>query len=64
MKADLGNEMRLMGLRKENARAWAEVERLRATLRDIIGLDHHNHGPKSEATKIARAALTTTNEEK
>lgn len=26
---DLGNDMRLMELRKENARAWAEVERLR-----------------------------------
>jgi len=27
---DLGTEMRIAGLRKENARAWAEVERLRA----------------------------------
>jgi hypothetical protein len=38
-------------------RCRAENERLRAILREIIGLDHHNHGPESRATKIARAAL-------
>lgn len=30
---------------------------LRTALHDIIALDHHNHGPESKATKIARAAL-------
>lgn len=38
-------------------KAEAESFRLRSTLREIIGLDHHNHGPESNATKIARAAL-------
>lgn len=32
---DLMERMRLDGLRKENARAWAEVERLRAQLQYI-----------------------------
>ena len=34
----------------------AEVK-LRAALGRIIDLDHHNHGPESRATKIARDAL-------
>lgn len=34
-----------------------EIERLRAALYSIIGLDHHNHGPESRATKIARDTL-------
>ena len=37
--------------------AAAEIERLRNVLYEIIGLDHHNHGPESRATKIARDAL-------
>lgn len=40
------------------AHALAIIDRLRAALREIIDLDHHNHGPQSRATKIARAALS------
>ncbi len=36
----------------------AENARLRAALCKIVDLDHHNHGPESNATKIARAALS------
>lgn len=49
----------------DKALAWdklaeknAEIWRLRGALREIIGLDHHNMGPESRATKIARDALT------
>lgn len=35
----------------------SQVEKLRTALYEIIGLDHHNHGPESRATKIARNAL-------
>lgn len=35
----------------------AHIESLEATLHRIIELDHHNMGPESRATKIARAAL-------
>lgn len=38
-------------------RAADQIERLRAALYAIISLDHHNHGPESKATKLARAAL-------
>jgi hypothetical protein len=45
----------------------AEVDALRADnrwlrdkLHDIISLDHHNHGPESRATQIARDALNAT----
>lgn len=38
-------------------RFHAEIARLRAALHEIIGLDHHNHGPESRATKIARDAI-------
>ena len=41
----------------EIERLTAEVERLRAVLGEIIDLDHHNHGPESRATTIARNAL-------
>jgi hypothetical protein len=34
------------------------LENRNAALREIIDLDHHNHGPESRATKIARAALS------
>lgn len=34
------------------------IAELRAALHSIIGLDHHNHGPESRATQIARDALT------
>lgn len=40
-----------------NDRKPSVDELLRAALHDIIALDHHNHGPESRATKIARAAL-------
>jgi hypothetical protein len=35
----------------------SEIERLQAALRKIIDLDHHNHGPESRATKIARTVM-------
>ena len=35
----------------------AKVKRLEAALHEVIGLDHHNMGPESRATKLARAAL-------
>lgn len=41
----------LTSLREQNER---QAEALYA----IIDLDHHNMGPESKATKIARAALT------
>ncbi len=41
----------------------AEIERLRAALHQIIGVDHHNHGPESMATKIAREALNQQSRE-
>jgi len=34
-----------------------EIERLQMALRAVIFQDHHNHGPESMATKIAREAL-------
>lgn len=34
-----------------------EIERLRQALNSIIDLDHHNMGPESKATKLARTAL-------
>lgn len=40
--------------------AEANAYRLRAILREIIELDHHNHAPESKATEIARAALTAS----
>lgn len=33
------------------------VRRYESALHEVIGLDHHNMGPESRATKIARAAL-------
>ena len=36
------------------------VKKLREALSNIVMLDHHNHGPESPATKIARAALAET----
>jgi single-stranded DNA-specific DHH superfamily exonuclease len=42
--------------------AAAEIARLRKGLYDIIYLDHHNHGPESRATAIARAALLARGE--
>lgn len=36
-----------------------ENQRLREALHSIIRLDHHNHGPESQATTLARAALAT-----
>ena len=44
-------------LTDEMARLRAENERLRAALYDIIELDHHNHGPETRATALARAAI-------
>lgn len=41
----------------EGERLRHETIRLREALHSIIGLDHHNHGPESHATKIARDAL-------
>jgi len=38
-----------------------EIEHLRAALHEIINLDHHNHGPESRASEIARAALNSNN---
>lgn len=35
----------------------AHIEELERALHQIIELDHHNMGPESRATKIARAAL-------
>jgi hypothetical protein len=42
-----------------------EIERLSASLREmrealekIVDLDHHNHGPASRSSEIARAALS------
>jgi len=35
----------------------AKIERLRAALYDIIGVDHHNFNGEGSQTKIARAAL-------
>ena len=35
----------------------ADIERLEGVLHRIIELDHHNMGPESRATKIARDAL-------
>ena len=37
--------------------AAKEIERLRAALYEIVGLNHHNMGQESRATQIARAAL-------
>ena len=42
----------------EIERSHAEVARLREALHEIVGLDHHNHGPAGEAARIARAALS------
>lgn len=35
----------------------ARLERLEAAMYEIIALDHHNHGPESATTKIARNAV-------
>jgi hypothetical protein len=35
-----------------------EINPLLDALREIIDIDHHNHGPKSRATEIARTALS------
>ena len=40
--------------------AARENERMREVMRTIIKLDHHNHGPESRATILARAALKET----
>ncbi len=44
------------GLMPED-RPQDEIDRMRRTLHGIIALDHHNHGPESTATKLARDAL-------
>jgi hypothetical protein len=40
----------------------SEIERLQAALRKIIDLDHHNYGPESRATKIARTVMPSVPE--
>jgi hypothetical protein len=36
----------------------ARVAELEAALHAVIQIDHHNHGPESRATKVARAAIS------
>lgn len=44
-------------LKEERANLFERLEKLETALHRIIELDHHNHGPESSASKIAREAL-------
>lgn len=45
LNAALGERMRVAGLRKENERAWAEVERLRTALGNLIDAYNNDVNP-------------------
>lgn len=45
------------GAARARQAAEERVKELEAALGKIIGLDHHNHGPESQATIVARRAL-------
>lgn len=51
------NPVSMTAVLSELDRIKEENERMRAALYEIVGLDHHNMGPESKATKMARAAL-------
>lgn len=46
-------------VKAEVDRLQSATETLESALHRIIGLDHHNMGPESKATKLARAALAS-----
>lgn len=64
-REELERQIMDANLPKNEREWWAahEIERLRAALHHIIEVDHHNHGPESMATKIAREALHQQSEE-